>query len=429
MPDQQPNTQDGNPFSLLAYVLFKVRHSLEDLEQQGRPPRWIRIARGAPYKDEALGSIVGTAVNGMAESLSFMVELTLDLEELLYQTDAAKAVTEVMLRLIQAATDQNFQNGIQALVGVQTLGDLGSAMTTINAAAADVESYLDYIPEPEDVRGLGHELYRMLCIVQRSFPRDPADNAIDADDSELLAREHLVQDECGKIRLCAWSYAHGVHSKGLGPNEANEQELFCFGARRLFKTAANNELPRFGGMKWISGEDQVQVYEFDFNPAEAPKKNKDIVELVALLTKHGYGTPAMNANAEVISDQIRQNLMLFQAINELPIHGEVDNHTINRLMNLDFARKNLKRAKPFDPAFVPPWGNNPTPRPVWGDLKLINPGAEEWADEGNALQLRTPHPYYVVPLSPAGILPPSVGNWPKQQGWLSDPGTGTRGFV
>ncbi|MCA9701531.1 MAG: hypothetical protein KC431_28685, partial [Myxococcales bacterium] len=139
--------------------------------------------------------------------------------------------------------------------------------------------------------------------------------------------------------------------------------------------------------------------------------------------------PAMNANAEVISDQIRQNLMLFQAINELPIHGEVDNHTINRLMNLDFARKNLKRAKPFDPAFVPPWGNNPTPRPVWGDLLLVNPGAERWLDEAVSLQLRTPHPYYTVPLSPAGILPPSVNNWPKQQGWLSDPGTGTRGFV
>ena len=76
-----PSTTDKNPFSLLAYVLFKVRHALEDREDADRPPRWVRIARGAQYKQEALGSIVSGAVNGMAETLSYMVELTLDLGE------------------------------------------------------------------------------------------------------------------------------------------------------------------------------------------------------------------------------------------------------------------------------------------------------------------------------------------------------------
>src|SRR5690606_36832185 len=140
----------------------------------------------------------------------FMAELTLDLEELLYQTDAAKAMAEVMLRLIQAATDENFQNGVETLVGATTLGELGNAMSQINGAATEVEKYLDYIPEPEDVRGLGHELYRMLCIVQHDFPRKPSDNSIDSTDPGLLGKDHVNMDESGKVRLCAWAYAHGV---------------------------------------------------------------------------------------------------------------------------------------------------------------------------------------------------------------------------
>lgn len=435
--DVQPSTTDGNPFSLLAYVLFKVRHSLEDIEQAGRPPRWVRIGRGAEFKDDTLGSIVGQAVNGMAESLSFMAELTLDLEELLYQTDAAKAMAEVMLRLIQAATDENFQNGIETLVGATTLGELGNAMSQINGAATEVEKYLDYIPEPEDVRGLGHELYRMLCIVQHDFPRKPSDNSIDSTDPGLLGKDHVNMDESGKVRLCAWAYAHGVTAKGLGQDEANEKELFHFGMRRLFKSATNNELPRFAGMTWTRGEDTAEIYDVDFDPADNDKKAKDIQELIDLLIQHGYNTPAMDANGDKISDQVRHNLMSFQTINELPVTGEIDNATINRLMNLDFARKNLRRAKPFDPAIAPPWvGPNPPPqppppppKPIAGTLQLINPGAEHYVAEALSLQMRTPHPYYVVPLSPAGILPPNLNNWPRKQGWLADPSTGTRGFV
>lgn len=437
MPDTAPNTQDGNPFSLLAYVLFQVRHALEDNEQAGRPPRWIRVARGAQYKQETLGSIVGGAVNGMAETLAYMAELTLDLEELLYQTDAAKAMAEVMIKLIQAATDQNFQNGIQTLVGVNSLGDLGSAMTSVNTAATEVDKYLKYIPEPEDVRGLGHELYRMLCITQQRFPRKAVDNSIDATNQQLLGQDHLVMQDTGKIRLCAWSYAHGVHTRGIGANEANEKELFVFGARRLFATAANSDLPQRASLTWTDGEDKVVVYDFDFNSADTAKKAKDIAELVDLLKKHGYDSPTMSPTEDNIEATIRENLMKFQAINELPLTGEVDNDTINRLMNLDFKRKNLRRAKPFDAAFRFPWApvdpNQPTPapptKPLQGPLLLINPGADSYADEALTLTARTPHPYYVVPLSPAGVLPPNKTNWPKQQGWISDPSTNTRGFV
>ncbi len=431
MPETPPSTTDGNPFSLLAYVLFKVRHALEDREQAGRPARWIRIARGAQYKEETLGSIVGGAVNGMAETLSYMAELTLDLEELLYQTDAAKAMAEVMLKLIQAATDQNFKDGIETLVGATALAELSPAMTAINTAAGEVEKYLEYIPEPEDVRGLGHELYRMLCITQKQFPRKAADNAIDPVAPDLLGVDHVVADDTGKVRLCAWAYAHGVTTRGIGANEANEKELFCLASRRLFATAANSDLPQRATMNWVDGEDKVVVYDFDFNSADNAKKAKDIAELVDLLKKHGYDAPVMSPTEDNIEATIRENLMKFQAINELPVTGEIDNDTINRLMNLDFKRKNLKRAKPFDPAFQFPWGPapNPTPKPISGSLLLVNPSADEFTDEGLSLTNRTPHPYYVVPLSPANVLPPNKDNWPKKQGWVSDPSTNTRGFV
>jgi hypothetical protein len=421
-----PSTTDKNPFSLLAYVLFKVRHALEDREDADRPPRWVRIARGAQYKQEALGSIVSGAVNGMAETLSYMVELTLDLEELLFQTDAAKAIAEVVLRMINAMTDQSFQAGIQALVGANSLGDLGTVLNTVNGATNQIEDYLEYIPEPEDVRGLGHELYRMLAITQKKFPRN-ADGTVNINDTDIEGTDHLVQDDSGKVRLIAWSYAHGVTSRGLGPNEANEEELFKFGMRRLPPTPGNADLPQRSRMVWEDGEDKVDIFNVAFTGQD---NAKDIAELVALLKDHGYNDPAMTGSETTITTEIRRNLMKFQAINELPVTGEVDNDTINRLMNLDFARANLRRAKPFDANFQWPWGTQPAdpPVPTSGTLELINPGADNWEDEGIALVPRQPHPYYEIPVSPRGQLPASSSNWPKAQGWISD-ASGTPRFV
>lgn len=431
MPDSAPNTTDGNPFSLLAYVLFQVRHGLEDYEQPGRPPRWVRIARGARHKGATLGSFVGDAVKGIAESLSAMAELTLDLEELLDQTDAAKAIVETMLKLIQAATDKNFQDGIMTLTGV---GSLGSGVTTANTAAIELNKYLAYIPEPEDVRGLGHELYRMLCITQLRFPRNP-DNTINSATptppatNPLLGPSHVNIDETGKIRLCAWAYAHGVTTWGLGAGEANNKELFTLGGRRLFATNLNSGLPQKAALTYVDGDNQIGIYDFDFASANPNKKATDIAELMELLKKHGYNAPVMDPATDTIDATIRHNLMKFQAINELPITGEVDNDTLNRLMNLDFAQKNLRRAQPFVQDFAYPWVDLPS-RQISGILELINPSADQFVDEGLALVPTTPHPYYVVPITPAGVAPGSIDNWPApKQGWLSDTTTNVRGFV
>jgi hypothetical protein len=92
-----PDTQSQNPFELVAYLLFKVRHSLEDVERANRPPRWVRVARAREAKAEVIGGGIATITHGFATGVSFMAELVLDLREILVQTDAGKALLEVSL--------------------------------------------------------------------------------------------------------------------------------------------------------------------------------------------------------------------------------------------------------------------------------------------------------------------------------------------
>ena len=131
-----------------------------------------------------------------------MAKLTLDIEELLIQTDAAKALSETGLKLIDAATDQTFQDGLARLLGV-SVSSL-SALQEINDAIQQTKGFLDAIPEPEDVYVMGAELYQLLCFDQEPFPRDPVSNDIILTDPALSATQHLRMDTTGKIRLMAW---------------------------------------------------------------------------------------------------------------------------------------------------------------------------------------------------------------------------------
>jgi hypothetical protein len=415
--EQPPSTTTGNVFSLMAYVLFQVRHALEDFEEAGRPPRWVRVARAAPEKQEFLGNIVSLAVNGIAETTSLLADLTLEIEELLYQTDAAKAIGEVMLRMIQAMTDQTFQDGVRNLAGEGTLTNVKGAMDTINNAATQAEKYLKYIPEPEDVHGMGHELYRLLCIVQRAMPRT-ADNAIDTANPELTGIDHLVQNESGKVRLMAWAYGHGIETHSIGASETGKKELFKLGSRRLFNTANASGLAAQSKMIWSRDEIKVTIFQLTYGAGGTD----DLKELVELLQLHGYNSPAMPAQPTSLSPDIRENLMKFQAINELPITGELDSHTLNRLLHLDFARKNLRRARPYDASFVWPWDIVPA-RQISSTLPVVNPGGDAPADEGITQIQGSPLRYYEVPTRPA-----SASNWPRGTGWIRD-SAGPIGFM
>ena len=65
-----------NPFNLLAYLLFRVRRGLEDIEQAGQPPRWLRMARLGPQvtapNPPAMANGVASVVKAFTTSLNWM---------------------------------------------------------------------------------------------------------------------------------------------------------------------------------------------------------------------------------------------------------------------------------------------------------------------------------------------------------------------
>ena len=212
---------------MIAYVLFKVRHSMED-EDSDRAPRWVRISRArvAQGDSDYIGKGVKLAVNGFSEALSYMAELTLDIREILIQTDAAKALVEVSLDLIRAATDDNFVNGVRAMVGEQP-GD--NPLGSVGPVLDDINEYLGYIPEPDDLEALGHELYRLLCVEQLAIPKN---NDLEVDEGAIgpATASHLDIDNSGKARLLQWAYSEGLTTHGLGTMadpESDEAELWA----------------------------------------------------------------------------------------------------------------------------------------------------------------------------------------------------------
>ncbi len=434
-PETSPDTYTGNPFAQIAYLLFQVRHSLEDPGDMGRPPRWIRIARArnatGPSDYIALG--VREAINGFAEALSYMVELTLDIQEILVQTDAAKALVEVTADFIKAATSDNFVKGVQTVVGV-SVTDAENPLSGVGGVMDSIKRYLGYIPDPDDVYVLGHELYRLLCIEQEMLPRQ-ANGTVDEARVPPSTLHHINVEKSGKIRLLQWAFNHDLTVFGLG-DKANPEEqklaITRYGARRLWRTD-NAKLPSRVLETWSgSGGSPEDIIEFFYDGRETTEANRtlDVVETFGLLEKMGYTEPAA-AQKTAFGAELTKRLRRFQAINELPISGELDNTTLNRLLHLDFTAKNILRAKPYDAARVPadidPMEEPTAPRSTGGFLRIVNPGAEAPQDEAIVPVAHARYPYYK-----AGTPLPAVGPAPMQAGggWISDAGgDAVPGFV
>lgn len=439
MPETPPQMELGNPFSLIAYLLFQVRHSLEDPGDMGRAPRWIRIsrARNATGPSDYIALGVREAINGFSEALSYMVELTLDIQELLVQTDAAKALVEVTADFIKEATSENFIRGIETVVGTRItdpanpnpLGGVGNIMDSI-------KQYMGYIPDPDDVRTLGHELFMLLSIKQLPFPR-LANGGVDESKLPPNTATHVNLDESGKLRLLQWAFGQDLTVFGLGTKANPEEDKFAitrFGTRRVWRTDAAKLPTRSAGTRTSNGDVET-LYEFFFDTRETTEANRtlDLLETNTLLEKMGYTTPAA-AQKTVFGVELARRLRRFQAINGLPLSGELDNATLNRLLHLDFGAQNIKRARPFDaaqlPADIDAMDQPDAPTVTGGTFKLVNPGAEAPEEEGLQFLTKPGFPqyrYYVAgtPLPAAGPAPVPPGG-----GWIADAGTGVvRGFV
>lgn len=436
MADTTPDTTTGNPFSLIAYVLFKVRHSLEDVEEAGRPPRWIRIARArqAQGASDYIAQGVRAAINGFAEALSYLVELTLDIQEVLVQTDAAKALVEVSADFIKAATDDNFVNGVRAIVGEQP-GD--NPLSGVGPVLDTIKRYLGYIPDPDDVKVLGHELYRLLCIEQEALPRAASSCLVDEGVLAVGTSHHVDVDKSGKIRLLQWAFNEDLTTYGLGDKakpEEEKQALKRFGSRRLWRTDGA-KLPTRSAEKFGTGSDADTIFEFfyDTRETDAATRTLDLTEAYTLVEKMGFTEPAA-AQKTVFGAELTKRLRRFQAVNGLPLSGELDNATINQLMHLDYKAKNIRRAKPYSADQLPDGIDQldaaGAPACPGGFFQLINPGADDPGAENITPSTRPgfpKYPYYV-----AGTLLPATGPAPVPTGggWISDLGTGvTQGFV
>jgi hypothetical protein len=414
--ENAPSTISGNPFSLIAYLLFKVRHSLEDVEEPNRPPRWVRIAR-ARGAQGPIATGVQAAVNGLSDVVWYMADLGLRIQDVLQQTDAAKALAEVSIDFLRAATSPSFTEGISALTGLQ-LG--GTPIEGVNDTLLKIKQHLDYIPDPDDVRVVGHELYRLLCLEQLPLPRTAA-GAVDEARVDPLV--HLDWQKSGKMTLMQLAFSQALSVQVAG----GTVDLTRYGARRVWKAADPARLPTRSQVRWkANAEAQVDL---------TIEGNRDLEETHTLLERLGYTDPAATGAARTsFSAELIRRLRRFQVINGLPLTGALDNATLNALLNLDFGAKNLRRAKAFDAAALPAWVDQVeatgAPALPAGYFPLVNPSADSPEAEGVTVQTKAGFPryrYYVVgaPLPATGSAPVPAGG-----GWISDAGPGVvPGFV
>ncbi|WP_428265608.1 hypothetical protein [Haliangium sp.] len=361
MDHEAPTIDSDNPFDLVAYLLFSIRHSFEN-EPSDRPPRWIRIARvnDAQGGIDGIGQGVKAVMDGFVSALSWMSDIILDIEALLIQTDAAKALAEVTLDFLKAATSEEFTNGVKSLLSTDV--DF-SAVEKVNGVLDDIKGVLEYIPEPDDLVGVGHELYRMLAIVQRPLP--PRVDGLPGVGDDIVASpdvhvEYSPRGGTGKLRFLQWAFGLDYRVRGLRADKdadaSTEVVVSRLGARRLPLTGV---FPNVSELSWSRDELTVEVFRFTW---DASDKN-DLIAANTILDALGYryypqgggepkapgqATAADRANEAILPARLER----FQMVNDLPLTGQLDNDTLNRLFGFDHQRQNLARPKPFDPDAV-----------------------------------------------------------------------------
>ncbi len=348
-----------NPFKLLAGVFRDLRSSIEE-SSGDRPPRWVRIARarhalprplkspakalaeapgsgdqqgiqkaeavpakgrqegikraeappakGARSPEAIMSDGIGSLLGGFINALSFIAERVLDLQEILIQVDAGKALIELSADLAMAVTSDEFTSGVESLTSVKP--PLGG----INSLFDQLKKLVAYAPEKEDLDCVSRELFLLLRVVH--------------DDKTRALDINLT----GKIRLLQWAYGRSYTVRGLGFDEAGSCASTRLGGRWL-----SMDTPSPTTTAAFKGE---TVVDLDFTGAP------DIAELRALLTALGY-LEAVESDEEPVLAPLLDPLKQFQETNGLEVTGLVDDPTLNRLHNLDSAKALLCRALPF----------------------------------------------------------------------------------
>jgi len=432
-----------NPFQLLAYVFYKVRQSLEE-DDPRRAPRWVRIirAREAQGSADIIGKGVKKAIEGILLAFAHVAELVLDIQELLVQTDAAKALLEVSADLLTAVTSQEFINGVEGLMGQEASSS--NPLGSVSGFFQTIKDKAQFIPEPDDVRCVGHELFRLLCVVQRPLPILLGEGTVVVNEAgtELTGGDHIDIHGTGKLRLFQWAYALKYTVHGLGPKDKPESlsvPVSRLGVRRLWSTQNADPFALRSKATRPFGEEFDTIFELSFredsnsqpqedkslapskptdtasalrDASDRPLASRDLAELSLILDSLGY-KPASGQAKEVasFSSDLQRRLREFQYVNRLPVTGRLDNATLNRLFNLDFGGQNLCRAKPHDPDVLQ---DKSLDAYEAGIFTLVNGDADHPEEEKVAIET-TPVGYsYYTP----GV---DLANYTKgHRGWIRD---------
>ncbi|MCP3923914.1 MAG: peptidoglycan-binding protein [Desulfobacterales bacterium] len=369
-----------NAFTAIAIMLKQMRSDLEGVKRTEQLPRWMRVARVREFKGEGAMNMIATKgvipiTGGFIKVIGFLAELTLKAQELLTQADGGKALLEVGAGMIKTVASDPFFEAVTETVGIENPG--ANPLKPIGPIVDNAMKIVDKIPDPEDVEIIAKEIYLLLAIEQLELP---INNTGKVDTGKILPieTEHLDVNLTGKVRLMGWAIDKGIPCHGL----SGGIKITRLGSRRIWESA-ETALPQKSSLMWSHEEDKIKILEFDYKEktrtsgsapaggsAVVPVLN-DIEEANAILTKLEYPIDGIS-DESVFDVAFAKRLRKFQKMNKIVVNGQLDNATINLLMNLDYEKKQLKRARKYDAAPLDGFDDTKNEAPVAPKKALPN---------------------------------------------------------
>jgi hypothetical protein len=284
--------------------------------------------------------------------MGYFTELTLRAFDLLKDIDGAKALVEVGAEMLETICSDNMVRSIAYSVGAESPPPEGQAEDTsfdnplqsVVGPVRAAKNVLRYVPGYEDVLCVGRELFNLMKIDQKEK----------ADVVNGKYEVHVNWESSGKLRLISWARDKPI------PIFAGQTSFYTFtelpgitylGRRLIGDVDKPDEKDVRLTVTWPSKYESTRseswnVYGLDYSKPDNLKI--DTNEVDKMLTELQY-TPTGK------KDDLKNRLTQFQINNSLDedggsIEGELDLHTIHRLMNMDYKNQNLKRAIPKPPA-------------------------------------------------------------------------------